>query len=106
MAALAAAPLVSEKVPGTDAWTLIKPYARLLVAVDPDPPFTTAERVARERAKILDEIKDVLKTQGVDRPDPAELDHLVAIRIWDAPCYEFAHFTDQELISRRHHRGA
>jgi hypothetical protein len=97
LAALAAAPLVSEKVPGTDAWTLIKPYARLLVAVDPDPPFTTAERVARERAKILDEIKDVLKTQGVERPDPAELDHLVEIRTWDAPCYEFAHFTEQEL---------
>ena len=97
LAVLAAAPLVSEKVPGTDAWTLIKPYARLLVAVDPDPPFTTAERVARERAKILDEIKDVLKTQGVERPSPAELDHLVEIRTWDAPCYEFAHFTDQEL---------
>jgi hypothetical protein len=97
LAALAAAPLVSEKVPGTDAWTLIKPYTRLLVAVDPDPPFTTAELVARERAKILDEIKDVLKTQGVDRPNPAELDHLVEIRTWDAPCYEFAHFTDQEL---------
>jgi hypothetical protein len=97
LAALAAAPLVSEKVPGTDAWTLIKPYTRLLVAVDPDPPFTTPERVARERAKILDEIKDVLKTQGVERPDPAELNHLVEIRTWDAPCYEFAHFTDQEL---------
>ena len=100
LAALAAAPLVSEKVPGTDAWTLIKPYTRLLVAVDPDPPFTTAERVARERAKILDEIKDVLKTQGVERPNPAELDHLVEIRTWDAPCYEFAHFTDQELADR------
>ena len=97
LAALAAAPLVSEKVPGSDAWTLIKPYTRLLVAVDPDPPFTTPERVARERAKILDEIKDVLKAQGVDHPAPAELDHLIEIRTWDAPCYEFAHFTDQEL---------
>ena len=70
LAALAAVPLVSEKVPGTGAWTLIKPYSRLFVAVDPDPPFTTAERVAWERAKTLDEIKDVLKAQGVDRPDP------------------------------------
>ena len=97
LAALAAAPLVSEKVPGTDAWTLIKPYTRLFVAVDPDFPFTTAERTEKERVKILDEIRDVLKTQGVERPNPAELDHLIEIRTWNASCYEFAHFTDDEL---------
>ena len=39
----------------------------------------------------------MLKTQGVERPNPDELDHLVQIRVWDAPCYEFAHFTDEEL---------
>jgi hypothetical protein len=97
VAALAAAPLVSEKVPGTSAWKLIKPYTRLFVAVDPDSPFTSPERVAREREKILDEIKEVLKAQGVEHPNPEELDYLVEIRTWDAPCYEFAHFTDEEL---------
>jgi hypothetical protein len=97
VAALAAAPLVSDKVPGTDAWKLIKPYTRLFVAVDTDPPYTTPERVDYERTKILDEIKDVLKAQGVEHPNPAELEHLVEIRTWDAPCYEFAHFTDEEL---------
>lgn len=97
VAALAAAPLVSDKVPGTDAWRLIKPYTKLFVAVDPDAPFTTPDKVASERAKILNEIKDVLKAQGVEHPNPAELDHLVEIRTWDAPCYEFAHFTDEEL---------
>ena len=97
VAALAAAPLVSDKVPGTDAWRLIKPYTKLFVAVDPDAPFTTPGKVASERAKILDEIKDVLKAQGVEHPNPVELDHLVEIRTWDAPCYEFAHFTDEEL---------
>jgi antitoxin component HigA of HigAB toxin-antitoxin module len=97
LAALAAAPLVSQKLPGTSAWNLIKPFTSLYVAVDPDPPFTSAERVARERAKILNEIKDVLKAQGVERPNPDELDRLVKIQTWDAPCYEFAHFTDEEL---------
>jgi antitoxin component HigA of HigAB toxin-antitoxin module len=97
LAALAAAPLVSEKVSGADAWKLIKPYTKLFVAVDPDAPFTTPEKVASERTKILDEIKDVLKAQGVERPNPSELDHLVEIRTWNASCYEFAHFTDEEL---------
>jgi hypothetical protein len=97
LAALAAAPLVSQKVPGTNAWQLIKPYTKLFVAVDPDAPYNTPERVARERTKILDEIKDVLRAQGVEHPNPEELDYLVEIRTWDAPCYECAHFTDEEL---------
>jgi len=45
----------------------------------------------------LDEIRDVLRTQGVEHPNPDELGHLVEIRVWNAPCYEFAHFTDEEL---------
>jgi hypothetical protein len=97
LGALAAAPLVSEKVPGTNLWKVIKPYTRLFVAIDPDPPFTTPEAVKRERTKILDEIKDVLKIQGVERPNPEELDHLVELQTWNASCYEFANFTDEEL---------
>jgi hypothetical protein len=91
-----AAPLVGGQVLPNE-WKLIKPYTRLFVAVDPDRPFTTPERVAEEKAKILNEIRDVLKAQGVTRPKPEELDELVEIRTWDAPCYEFAHFTDEEL---------
>jgi hypothetical protein len=67
------------------------------MAVDPDKPFNTPENIEKERTKLLDEIKDVLKTQGVERPNPDELEHLVEIRVWNAPCYEFAHFTDEEL---------
>lgn len=39
----------------------------------------------------------MLKAQGVEYPNPDELEQLVVIRTWDAPCYEFAHFTDEEL---------
>lgn len=98
VAAVTAAPLVGGKVLPNE-WKLIKPYTRLFVAVDPDRPFTTPERVAEEKAKILNEIRDVLKAQGVTRPKPEELDELVEIRTWDAPCYEFAHFTDEELAN-------
>jgi hypothetical protein len=96
VAAVTAAPLVGGQV-RADAWKLIKPYTRLFVAVDPDSPFTTPERVAAEKTKIINEIRGVLKAQGVTRPNSAELDELVEIRVWDAPCYEFAHFTDDEL---------
>jgi hypothetical protein len=74
------------------------------MAVDPDKPFNTPENIEKERTKLLDEIKDVLKTQGVERPNPDELEHLVEIRVWNAPCYEFAHFTDEELAEASRQR--
>ena len=33
----------------------------------------------------------------VTNADPNEIDELVKIRTWSASCYEFAHFTDEEL---------
>lgn len=62
------APLVWQALGFSEA-----PYTRLFVAVDPDRPFTRPERVAEEKAKILNEIRDVLKAQGVTRPKPEEL---------------------------------
>lgn len=99
VAALNVAPLVGKQAPAprATAWTVIRPSAYLLLAVDPDKPFNTPQSIDKERAKLLDEIKDVLKEQGVEHPNPDELDHLIEIRVWDAPCYEFAHFTDEEL---------
>lgn len=99
VAALNVAPLIGKQVPapGAAAWSVIRPSAYLLMAVDPDKPFNTPENVGKERTKLLDEIRDVLRTQGVEHPNPDELGHLVEIRVWNAPCYEFAHFTDEEL---------
>ena len=95
--ALAVAPLVSEKIPGTNAWRLIRPSAHLVLAVDPDSPFNTPASREKERAKLLTEIRDILKAQGVLHPNPEELDALIQIRVWEEPCYEFANFTDEEL---------
>ena len=39
----------------------------------------------------------MLKAQGVDRPVPAELDELIRDPDLGRACYEFAHFTDDEL---------
>jgi hypothetical protein len=99
VAALAAAPLVGERAPGERAaWLLIKPPTRLVVAVDPEGrQFGTPERVARTRSKIIEEMKAVLKAQGVTAANPGELDELIQIRTWSESCYEFAHFTNEEL---------
>jgi hypothetical protein len=98
VAALAAAPLVGERldIPGRECWRLIKPPTRLLVAVDPEGPFTP-QRVAQTRQAIINEIKAVLKAQGVHNANPKEIDELVEIRTWGESCYEYAHFTDEEL---------
>lgn len=97
VAALAAAPLVGGAIDGRDGWWLIKPPTRLIVAVDPEGQFGTPAKVARARGKIIREIKDVLRAQGVTNANDGEIDELVAIRTWSASCYEFAHFTDEEL---------
>jgi hypothetical protein len=98
VAALAAAPLVGQKAPSQKpAWLLIKPPTCLYIAVDPEGQYFAPDNVAQTRTAILNEIRAVLRAQGVTAANPAELDELVRIRTWSASCYEFAHFTDDEL---------
>jgi hypothetical protein len=97
VAALAAAPLVSGRTPGRPGCLLIKPPTRLYIAVDPEGKYFAPAKVPRTRTAILNEIKAVLKAQGVTRPNPTELNELVTIRTWSERCYEYAHFSDEEL---------
>jgi hypothetical protein len=92
--AFAAAPLVGE-LQG-EYYDLIKPPTKLLVAVDPDPPYHTPEEVEARRTEVLDEIKLMLVAQGAEA-DPDDLGELVEIRTWSESCFEFEHFTDDEL---------
>ena len=99
VAALAATPLAGERLPpGRPGWRLIKPPTRLMIAVDPDGPrFGTPAAVAKTRSTIMKDVLDSLKDQGVTNPNPPELDALIDIRTWSQSCYEYAHFTDDEL---------
>jgi hypothetical protein len=98
VAALAAAPLVGPKIQGTrPAWQLIKPPTCFYVAVDPEGRYFAPQNVDRTRVAMLEEISATLKGQGVTAANPAELDELVRIHTWNGPCYEYAHFTDDEL---------
>jgi hypothetical protein len=97
VAALAAAPLVGPKIHGArPAWSLIKPPTCLYVAADPEGQFA-AGRLSGTQTAMRNEIKAVLKAQGVAAANPTELDELVRIHTWAESCYEFAHFTDDEL---------
>jgi hypothetical protein len=96
VAALAAAPLVGTKAPDSRYWSLIKPPTRLMVATDPEGKYFTPDKVEKTRTKIINEIRDALKAQGAETTNE-ELEQLVEIRTWSQSCYEFAHFTDDEL---------
>jgi hypothetical protein len=98
VAALAVAPLVGPKIQSQrSAWSLIKPPTCLYIAVDPEGRYLAPDKVEKVRTGILKGIRAVLKAQGVISANPAELDELVRIRTWSESCYEFAHFTDEEL---------
>lgn len=96
LAAFASAPLVDRHQAG--AWLVAKPPTRLVVVVDPDPPFHSAKSVEAERQKILSEIVAVVRAQGVD-PNREDIDDLVTVKTWSEPCFEFEHFTDEELAA-------
>ncbi|WP_326955123.1 hypothetical protein [Amycolatopsis sp. NBC_01286] len=95
VAALAAAPLIAGRK-GDKHWDLLKPPTCLMVAADPEGAYFAPGKVAKTRANILSEIRDVLKAQGAKTVEE-ELDLLVHIHTWSAACYEFAHFDDDEL---------
>jgi hypothetical protein len=95
----AAGPLI-EGQQGED-WLLMRPPTRVFVAVDPDDPFDTTKKVEDERRKMLDEIVAVVRAQGVE-PNRNDLDSLVRIETWGQSCFEFAHFTNEELALAIH----
>ncbi len=97
LAVLAAAPLVSHK--GVDGdrefWWLIKPPTCFMVAADPEN-FFAPNKVAETRNKAIEEIRKTLRDQKI-KADDSEIQALLEIYTWNQSCYEFAHFSDDEL---------
>lgn len=89
--------IVSEKMPCTTSWRLRKPFTPLFIAANPGGLFATPEVIESIRSEVLDHVNRLLRAQGITRPNPDDLDELVNIQVWDESCYEFAHFTDEEL---------
>lgn len=96
VAVLAITPIIGEQLPNAGGWSLIKPPTQLLIAVDPENDFAPS-KVGGTRAKIMKEVRDALEAQGAMNADQEDLDNLLNITTWTQSCYEFAHFTDEEL---------
>jgi hypothetical protein len=94
LAAATIAPIVGER--HDDVYEMVRPPTRLLIAVDPDEGWQTAEDVARQRRRIIAEVEKVVSAQGAAL-SPEDVDSLVVVHRWPASCFEFAHFSDEEL---------
>jgi hypothetical protein len=95
IAAFAATPFVGEKL--GDSYLLTRPPTHLMITVDPDEGFRTPDDVVKKRSAILGIIRHVLTAQGVSVLDD-DLNQLVQIKTWKKSCFEFAHFTNEELV--------
>jgi hypothetical protein len=95
LAALATTPLVTRKDPHGEFWWVTKPPTRFMVAVDPEGRYAPG-KIAETKKAIINEIRTGLAVQGAKIAE-SELNELVELRTWDAKCYEYAHFTDEEL---------
>jgi hypothetical protein len=96
MGALAATPKTTRKSEDGRYWWVMRPPTKFMVATDPEGRFYAPEKIACTKTKILDMIRANLRVRGV-KADDQELEALVDLRTWEESCYEFAHFTDDEL---------
>lgn len=93
--ALASAPLISAMRDG-DLLRMARPPCYSFVMVDPEGPFETPAMVRNVRRLVTKELQAVAAAQGYF-VSLDELAQLVRIHTWAASCFEFAHFTDDEL---------
>lgn len=95
-AAFAVTPLVGRR--HGDTYDLIKPLTRLYIAVDPEAPYDSQTAVRRVRNNIIGMIRGAVAAQGAEL-DGDDLDDLVKIRTWPHGCFEYSHFTDEQLAN-------
>ena len=94
---LAAAPLIARRDESKQFWWVVKPPTCFIIAIDPEGKYYgTPEKVANTKLNILSEVRAVVAAQGATLLND-ELDALVEIHTWSDSCYEFAHFSDDEL---------
>lgn len=80
-----------------DRWLLDASPTALVLAMDPENHFATAEKRAEERRKLQAAIRQEVRDQGADISQE-DLDVLVSLHVWGDDKYELANFTDDELV--------
>lgn len=95
---LAATPLLASQEEADDFWWGTKPPTCFFVAADPEGRYAPS-KVEKTRRLIIDGIRSAITSQGAALEE-ATLEALVEIHAWrGGSCYEFAHFSDDELES-------
>lgn len=79
-----------------DAQLLDVPPTALVIAMDPENRWETAEMRQAERLSLQNAIREEVEAQGGLIGDD-DLDFLVTVRVWGDQTYELANFTDEEL---------
>jgi hypothetical protein len=95
LATASVAPLLGQR--RGDGYDLLRPPCHLIAAVDPEGQYKTREQSEKVRGAVVATISEVVQTQAPDA-DLHHLDSLIEIRRWKARCFEYAHFTDAELL--------
>jgi hypothetical protein len=96
VAAVSVAPLLGER--RHDGYDMVRPPTRLMIVADRDAHWSTEAKVTTQRRKILAEIRKVVAAQGATLSE-ADLESLVVVHRWPGRCFEFAHFTDEEIAT-------
>lgn len=86
-------PVITEAMP--DYYVTLRPIAQVTIAADPEGEFTNP---AAFKAKVLAMVQQNLKDQDVGDVGANSLQQLIDVVTWDQE-FEFAHFTDDELIA-------
>lgn len=95
LAAFVATPLVRKKDESGKFWWINKPPTLFMVVADPEGKYSP-NKINDTKRLILEEIKAILAVQGAKTTE-SELQELVKLHVWEASCYEYAHFTNEEL---------
>lgn len=88
-------PRVGRPLP--DGWFLDATTTAMVIAMDAENRWATAEKREQERRTLLAAIREEIEAQGASIRDDF-LEFLVTVHTWGADKYELANFTDQELV--------
>ncbi len=90
-----------ERREGSNTLRLVRPPTRLLVVMDAEGRYISAEARSREERKLIDRIMLTFPREHQTPAVRAAIEGLVKIETWDRAeqSFEFAHFTDRQLAS-------
>jgi hypothetical protein len=91
-----AAPRLDDNL-GDDVVFLVRPPARILIAVDPEKKYAGKDAPRKERDKLVRRLHESLPAGARSKTSLRQLRSLVDVVTWGTVPWEFANFTNTEL---------